>query len=476
MNLHLLTALFQTRALPENGGSETRTDTRFSAFFQVTTGDVPEVDGEVSDQNSPVVAGSEIEVSLDSEEAEFEEILLEAGMLEKPTGLVEAVPSQEELPDAQTPPDPHESQDLILQNSTGQVGHDLAAVSDLVETLELEEGHQEVLAEVPLDGVNTSGSDAVQHPFVPLKAAQSLAQPDPTGYPTVAEQQAAPLSVRASDVLSAQSNLETEAANSVADGPAVGLGKFIPEAGLEKKPSPPEGTNPRTAERAVNTHQVTGAPPEGPGFGTINVSKATENFSDWSGAFEQEALSPEPAEQVIRTSMTEALMTEAPSALSSTLIRTEVRVSDPVLMRVSEAPAEQKLFISEVADHLGARVVQHPEGVVELELEPADLGRLKMTFQKEDGMTTVVVEVDKRETLDLMRRHAEQFVADLKSDTQGDVRLKFEMSGQGQNQGRGQDQPYARLHENAASVDENQQDPAPSRRNLSSGSRTDIRV
>ncbi|MEC9196173.1 MAG: flagellar hook-length control protein FliK [Pseudomonadota bacterium] len=476
MNLHLLTALFQTRALPENAGSEARTDVRFSEFFQVTTGEFSEMDVEISDQISPVVAESEIEVSFDSEEAEFEEILLEAGMLEKRMGLVEDVPSQEDLPDAQTPPDHHESQDLILQNGAGQEGRVLPDVSDLVETLEAEEGHQEALAEVPLSGVDATGSDAVQQPSAPISAAQFLAQPEPTGVSTVVEPQAPPLSVRASDVLRAQSNSETEVANSGADGPAVGLRKFIPEAGLEKTTSPPERTNPRTSERVANTHPVTGTSPEALGSGTINAPKATVESSECSGAVDQKALSPEHAEQVIRTSMTEALMTEVSSAQSPTLIRTEVRVADPVLMRVPEAAAEQKLFISEVADHLGARVVQHPEGVVELELEPADLGRLKMTFQKEDGMTTVVVEVDKRETLDLMRRHAEQFVADLKSDTQGDVRLKFEMSGQAQNQGRGQGQPYARPHENAASLDENQQDPAPSRRILSSGSRTDIRV
>lgn len=476
MNLHLLTALFQTRALPESAASETRTDVRFSEFFQFITGECAEIDKEISDQIFSAVAESEIEVSFDSEEAEFEEILLEAGMLEKRTGLVEAVPSQEELPDAQTPPAPCESQDLILQNGAGQEGRVLPEVSDLVETLDSEEGHQEALAEVALSGVDATASDAVRQPYAPINAAQFLAQPEPTGVSTVAEQRVPPLSVRASDVLRAQSSSETEVANSGADGPAVGLRKFIPEAAFEKTPFPPEGTNPRTAERAANTHPVKGTSPEALGSGTINVPKATVEFSDWSGAVDQKALSPEPAEQVIRTSMTEALMTEVSSAQSSTLIRTEVRVADPVLMRVPEAPVEQKLFISEVADHLGARVVQHPEGVVELELEPADLGRLKMTFQKEDGMTTVVVEVDKRETLDLMRRHAEQFVADLKSDTQGDVRLKFEMAGQGQNQGRGPDQPYTRPYENSASVDENQQDPAPSRRILSSGSRTDIRV
>jgi flagellar hook-length control protein FliK len=153
-----------------------------------------------------------------------------------------------------------------------------------------------------------------------------------------------------------------------------------------------------------------------------------------------------------------------------------VRIPEPVLIRVPETSAEQKLFVSEVADHLGARIVQHPEGVVELELEPADLGRLKMSFRREDGITTVVVEVDKRETMDLMRRHAEQFVSELKSDTQGDVRLKFEMSGHAQNQGRGQGQPHSRPEFDATSLDDNQNDPAPSRRVLSSGSRMDIRV
>ena len=476
MNLHLLTALFQSRALPENAGNVTRTDARFSTFFQIARDEVADVDGEISEQISPVVAGSEFENSIDSEEAEFKEILLEAGVLDECTGLVEAVPLPEELPDGQTPPNPQNSQDMIPQNGTCQEGDGPPEVTDLVGYLELEKGHREALTELNPSGVDGTDSGAVQQLSAPINAAQFLAQPKPTDEPAVGVQQAVPLSARASDAPSAQSALETEAAISAADGPAVGPRKFIPEAGLETKPSPAERINPRTAERAVNMHPVTGAALEGLDSGTINVPKATENLSDWSGAVDQKSLSPEPAEQVIRTSMTEALMTEASSAQSSTLIRTEVRVSEPVLMRVPEAPPEQKLFMSEVADHLGARVVQHPEGVVELELEPADLGRLKMTFQKEDGMTTVVVEVDKRETLDLMRRHADQFMADLKSDTQGDVRLKFEMSGHAQNQGRGQDQPHAGPHENSASVDENQQDPAPSRRILSSGSRTDIRV
>lgn len=472
MNLHLLTALFQTRALPENAGSGTRTDARFSDIFQIPMGGDAEMEGGIFDQISPVVLGSEIEVSLDSEEGEVEEILLEAGMLDERTGLVEAVP----LPDTQTPFDLHKSGDQSLQNGIDQEGHDSVEEIDLVESLVSEEGRHEALAKVHLSGVDATSSDAVQYPSVPLNAAQSLAQPEPIDNSTAVEKQPPTLSVRASDVLSAQSHLTSKAVSSLADAHSVVQGKFIPESGAEKNPSPSERMISRTAEPVANTQPMTGLPLEGQDSGNINMPNATENLTDWTGAVDQKELSLEPVETVIRTSMTEALMTEAPSAQSLSLVRAEVRVSEPILMRVPEAPAEQKLFISEVADHLGARVVQHPEGVVELELEPADLGRLKMTFQKEDGMTTVVVEVDKRETLDLMRRHAEQFVADLKADTQGDVRLKFEMSGQTQNQGRGQEQPYARPQENSASVDENQQDPAPSRRNLSSGSRTDIRV
>ena len=72
-----------------------------------------------------------------------------------------------------------------------------------------------------------------------------------------------------------------------------------------------------------------------------------------------------------------------------------------------------------------------PDGSVELRLSPDELGRVKMTVSPgADGGVTVAVLVERPETLDLIRRHSDSLLADLKGEGFDNPTLDFRQEGQ----------------------------------------------
>lgn len=64
-------------------------------------------------------------------------------------------------------------------------------------------------------------------------------------------------------------------------------------------------------------------------------------------------------------------------------------------------------------------------GPVELRLSPEELGSITLSFTVEAGVLRVHVQADRPDTLDLMRRHGDQFLADLRQGGQGGATLSF---------------------------------------------------
>lgn len=82
-----------------------------------------------------------------------------------------------------------------------------------------------------------------------------------------------------------------------------------------------------------------------------------------------------------------------------------------IALRLSEAPAEAA-----------------GEGV-ELRLSPEELGPVRLTLRQVDGQMTVMITVERPETLDLMRRHVDQLLQDMRSIGYASVRLDMQAQG-----------------------------------------------
>ncbi len=84
-----------------------------------------------------------------------------------------------------------------------------------------------------------------------------------------------------------------------------------------------------------------------------------------------------------------------------------------------------------VARQLADAARQMPERPVELTLNPAELGRVRLTFTLTDGGINVAVLAERGETMDLMRRHIETLAQEFRGLGYADVGFQFSQNGQG---------------------------------------------
>ena len=70
---------------------------------------------------------------------------------------------------------------------------------------------------------------------------------------------------------------------------------------------------------------------------------------------------------------------------------------------ISQAPQ----MAQQIARQMALSVIPLPDGPVEIQLSPEELGRVRMTVSVLDGVVSVAVQADRPETADLMRRHIE---------------------------------------------------------------------
>jgi hypothetical protein len=99
-------------------------------------------------------------------------------------------------------------------------------------------------------------------------------------------------------------------------------------------------------------------------------------------------------------------------------LRTEVRLN-------TAAPDLPR----QIAQHLADTPPDQAAQGIELRLSPEELGPLRLTLRNLDGHMTVTVAVERPETLDLMRRHADQLLQDMRS--LGYVSVRLDMQAQG---------------------------------------------
>jgi len=80
-----------------------------------------------------------------------------------------------------------------------------------------------------------------------------------------------------------------------------------------------------------------------------------------------------------------------------------------------------------------AEVVRNPGAdIVEIALDPEELGRVRLVMQQGDLGLTVQITAERSETLDLMRRHAADLARDLRDLGHASVSFTFQDQGKGE--------------------------------------------
>lgn len=87
----------------------------------------------------------------------------------------------------------------------------------------------------------------------------------------------------------------------------------------------------------------------------------------------------------------------------------------------------------DLSRQIAQRVIDAPDQAagpgIEIRLSPDELGPVRLTLRSVEGQMTVTVAVERPETLDLMRRHADQLQQDLRSLGYLSVRLDMQAQG-----------------------------------------------
>lgn len=134
-------------------------------------------------------------------------------------------------------------------------------------------------------------------------------------------------------------------------------------------------------------------------------------------------------------------------------------ISDPLRFGpVSSSPGSATAQAADIGQQLVARLVRAgPDGPripgqVDLTLNPAELGRVRLSMAPGEAGLVVTIHADRPETLDLMRRHSEQLMQEFRQA--GFERAELSFGGTGSGQARDQMPDQAELLEPDLSEEE----------------------
>jgi hypothetical protein len=96
---------------------------------------------------------------------------------------------------------------------------------------------------------------------------------------------------------------------------------------------------------------------------------------------------------------------------------------------------DRNIHLNQVRDQIVAAVsTRHGEGKLEIRLDPPELGKVLIGFERDGGdLVRAVISADSPETLDLMRRHADVFQRALEAQGFENLDLHFADKGPGEN-------------------------------------------
>lgn len=298
-------------------------------------------------------------------------------------------------------------------------------------------------AEPPVDEALRifSGRNAAFAPPSALPVSQDeAAAPSPDRLPEAAPRAAeaaqdvsAPPSARVSGAVAAAPSPPTvAAAHALVPG-----GQDAPEAPALPPHALTEATSsadePTSAGRPSTSHSASpqSAPTEGPASGNAQPASAAGPGSDAALGMDV-AAAPQPGSPAVSAPIPDAALTDP---------------SDPA--QAPRNPLRETVLV-EVARH-GARPT---DGPVTVTLSPADLGTLRFEILQNADSLHLHLVVDEPGTLELLRRHGDQLISDLRQSGFANASLSFDGQGaKSGSDGRGEGARYAPPAQRADSGD-----------------------
>lgn len=105
---------------------------------------------------------------------------------------------------------------------------------------------------------------------------------------------------------------------------------------------------------------------------------------------------------------------------------------------VAASPLLPAASVLQAAAQIAASLVQRGDGTTEIALSPEELGSVRLQFQSDaqnPDRLVVHLAFDRRETMDLFRRHADQLTEAIRSAGYSEARLDFGQAGAGSGEG-----------------------------------------
>jgi len=126
---------------------------------------------------------------------------------------------------------------------------------------------------------------------------------------------------------------------------------------------------------------------------------------------------------------TSFLAAGSPAERSDVLVGATTTVAATAASRLdATAAAQSPVDAKQVVHQINQAIIRMDGARTEVMLDPVELGRVSLTFITKDEGVTVLINADRSETADLLRRHGEQLQRDLSDSGYEEVDLDF---GQG---------------------------------------------
>lgn len=206
----------------------------------------------------------------------------------------------------------------------------------------------------------------------------------------------------------------------------------------ERQKAIPVAAQPRASfDPAIGT-RVAAAPLPPAGQGSNRTDHATPNATD--PALRPRSPPVGAARMPLSSDLappTEVSDTDAPAESASRADIPSPLATASAKPHMRQHRADPATQAADIARQIAPAIDRRADGVTEIRLDPVELGQLRMTVQATDATVTLTLQAERPETADLMRRHLDGLVTELRSLGYADVSIQLDGGRGGQGQDRG---------------------------------------
>lgn len=192
----------------------------------------------------------------------------------------------------------------------------------------------------------------------------------------------------------------------------------------------------RNDQNPADTGEIVRPDPEAPHKQTT-ASQVTRDGADRRS--ERDGAAPGPAERPATVAVAGEDQGAPPGDATAPSATAAIRGPSGRPVETAHQPRVHAPMPGEIGRQMAEAVAGFPDRPVEITLSPEELGRVRMVIATSDGTLTLQVVADRPDTLDLMRRHADQLAQDFRD--MGFDKLEFRFGGQGGGSNREGDLP-----------------------------------